>query len=88
MSVFCIYLSVLLVTAIFGMADMYIQSQLIKTKQEDGNWHIALKNISRDCADEVNSRKDVTAVGSASVFNLDGAQPYRVNEKRAALYGL
>ena len=37
MSIFCIFLSVFLVTAIFGMADMYIRSQLIKTKQEDGN---------------------------------------------------
>lgn len=87
MTLFCIIISVFLVTAIFSIADMMVRTETSFMINNHGNWHIALKNISRDCADEVNSRKDVTAVGSASVFNLDGAQPYRVNEKRAVLYG-
>lgn len=33
MSVFCIALAVFLVTVIFGMADMFIQSQILKTKR-------------------------------------------------------
>ena len=42
MSVLCILLSVFLVTAIFGMADLFIQAQQLQARQEDGDWHIAL----------------------------------------------
>lgn len=46
MSIFCIVLAVFLVTTIFGMADMFIRSQILQAQQESGNWHIAIKNIS------------------------------------------
>ena len=48
LSVSCIILAVLLVTTIFGMADMFIRSQILQTQQEYGNWHIAIKNISNE----------------------------------------
>ena len=32
MSIFCIVLAVFLVTTIFGMADMFVRSQIIKTQ--------------------------------------------------------
>ncbi len=62
MSIFCIFLSVFLVTTIFGMADMYIQSQLLKTKKEDGNWHIALNKISDAEAELIAARPEVNAL--------------------------
>ena len=62
MSVFCIFLSVLLVTTIFGMADLYCKSQILKTKQEDGNWHIMLKNISDADAKLIAARPEVKVV--------------------------
>ena len=34
MSIFCIALAVFFVTTIFGMADMFIRSQIIKTKAD------------------------------------------------------
>lgn len=34
MSIFCIVLAVFLVTAIFGMADMYIRSQLLQARKD------------------------------------------------------
>ena len=40
MSIFCIVLAVFLVTTIFGMADMFVRSQIMKTQAETGNWHI------------------------------------------------
>ena len=52
MSIFCIVLAVFLVTTIFGMADMFVRSQIIKTQAETGNWHIALRNISDEDAAE------------------------------------
>ena len=36
MSIFCIVLAVFLVTTIFGMADMFVRSQILQTQQETG----------------------------------------------------
>ena len=51
MSVFCIILAVLLVTTIFGMADMFVRSQIMKTQAETGNWHMGIQNIDAQTAD-------------------------------------
>lgn len=87
MTLLCIIISVLLVTAIFSVADMMIRTESGFMISNHGNWHIALKNISQENADEISSRSDVTAVGFVSIFNYGGELPYRVNEKRAVLYG-
>ena len=36
MSIFCIVLAVFLVTTIFGMADMFVRSQILQTQLETG----------------------------------------------------
>ena len=87
MTVLCIIISVFLVTAIFSVADMMIRTESDFMISNHGNWHIAIKNISQNNADEISNRSDVTAVGAASQFNFEGEQPYRVNEKRTVLYG-
>ena len=48
MSVFCIVLAVLLVTTIFGMADMFIRSQILQAQQDNGNFHIGVRDITDD----------------------------------------
>lgn len=45
MSIICIVLAVFLVTAIFGMADMFIRGQILQAQQENGNWHIGIHNL-------------------------------------------
>lgn len=87
MTVLCIIISVLLVTAIFSVADMMIRTESNFIINNHGNWHLAVKNISQDEADTIGKRPDVTAVGAASQFNFEGEQPYRINEKRTVLYG-
>lgn len=87
MTVLCIIISVFLVTAIFSVADMMIRTESDFMISNHGNWHIAIKNISQNNADEISDRSDVTAVGVASQFNFEGEQPYRVNKKRTVLYG-
>ena len=47
MSIFCIVLAVFLVTTIFGMADMFVRSQILQTQREYGNWHIAIKKYQQ-----------------------------------------
>lgn len=87
MTILCIICAVFLVTAIFSVADMMIRTESGLMVSKHGNWHLRLNNVSQNIAEEINERTDVTAVGAASVFNYDGDQPYRINEKRTVLYG-
>ena len=87
MTIFCVIISVLLVTAIFSVADMWIRASSEGLQQKHGNWHIRLENISQDIAEEIAQRQDVAAVGWSETFNTDGDQPFYIGEKKAALYG-
>lgn len=87
MTILCIMAAVFLVTAVFSVADMMIRTESGFMLSKHGNWHIQLKNISENIENEICRREDVSAAGNVSVFNLNGEQPYRLNEKRTALYG-
>lgn len=87
MMVLCIVFSVLLVTTIFSAADMTIRGKSVMMQEKHGRWHIQLENISRDIAEEISNRPDVTEVGWSSVFNSDADQPYTIDGRKAALYG-
>lgn len=64
-SVLCIVLSVLLVTAIFSMADMAIRAQTNYFIKTNGEYHISLTEIDESTAKVVDSRIDVAASGWA-----------------------
>lgn len=87
MTIFCVIISVLLVTAIFSVADMSIRVESEGLQQKHGNWHIRLENISQDTAEEISRRPDVAAIGWSETFNTDADQPFYIGEKKAALYG-
>ncbi len=87
MSVFCIILAVFLVTTIFGMADMFIRSQIIATQAETGNWHIAVQNISDEDAAVMAARPDVSALSSYGVFNYRGNEGYALDGISAVICG-
>lgn len=59
LTVICIAISVMLVTAIFGMADMSLKSQKEETIRRYGNWHAIFTDISDSTAEEISSRDDV-----------------------------
>ncbi len=88
MTIFCVIISVLLVTAIFSVADMWIRASSEGLQQKHGNWHIRLENISQDTAEEISRHPDVAAIGWSETFNTDGDQPFYIGEKKAALYGV
>lgn len=46
MTVACIVLAVFLVTAIFGMADMYIRSQIAQVRQDNGDFHVGVLGVT------------------------------------------
>lgn len=55
----CIALSVMLITAIFGMADMSLQSQRSEAIRRYGNWHAIFSGITDNTAQEISVRDDV-----------------------------
>ena len=87
MSIFCIILSVFLVTTIFGMADMYIRSQLISTKKKDGNWHIILGNISDEEAELIAARPEVRASSWYGALNYRLDKGYTLAGKDVVICG-
>lgn len=87
MSVFCIFLSVFLVATIFGMADMYIRSMILKTKREDGNWHIVLSRISDEDAALIAARPEVKALSCYGTLNYRLDMGYTIADKDIVICG-
>ena len=87
MTLLCIIISVFLVTAIFSVAEMFIRTENATMQKKHGSWHIQLENISKDMAEEISLRSDVTDIGWSDAFTSDAEQPYYINDKKAALYG-
>ena len=83
----CIVLAVFLVTTIFGMADMFIRSQVLQAQQEYGNWHIALQNISSEEAGIIASRPDVAVLSPYGILNYRGDEGYTLGGKSVAVCG-
>ena len=53
MTIFCIMLAVILITGVFTMADMEYRHEILRMTENHGNWHIALKNITKEEAEAV-----------------------------------
>lgn len=87
MSIFCIVLAVFLMTTIFGMADMFIRSQVIKTQTETGNWHIGVQNITDEDATIIATRPDVEALAPYDVLNYNGNRGYTLNGTETLICG-
>lgn len=85
MTLLCIVLSVFLVSAIFGMADMEVRSQRMQAIKENGNWHAALEGISDAEARLIAARPEVAAAGRYAI--VDG-KAYEVKGKKAAVVGM
>lgn len=63
LTIICISISVMLVTAIFGMADMSLKAQKDEAIHRYGNWHTIISNISSETANAIDNRKDVSFSG-------------------------
>lgn len=87
MTILCIICAVFLVTAIFSVSDMMVQTESGLMLSKHGNWHLKLTSVSREIAARVSERTDVAVVGAAAVFNYGGELPYRIGEKKAVIYG-
>lgn len=67
LTIICIAVSVMLVTAIFGMADMSLKSQTDEAIRRYGNWHVIVSDISDETAAVIDVRVDVAVSGFLGV---------------------
>lgn len=87
MSIFCIILAVFLVTAIFGMADMFIRSQIMQAQIDGGNFHIGIKDITDEEATIISKRPDIQAAARYGVLNFRGNESYTFEGRNAVIVG-
>lgn len=87
LSVFCIALAVFLVTTIFGMADMFIRSQILQAQIEEGSFHISIKDITDEEAMLISMRPEIRAAARYGVLNYRGDRGYTFEDKQAIIVG-
>lgn len=88
MTLLCIIFSVFLVTGIFSMADILIQSETANVRERSGNWHINLENISEEDAASIAQRPDVAAVSWFDTVNIDKDRDYTIQGIQTVLAGV
>ena len=87
MSIFCIVLAVFLVTTIFGMADMFVRSQIVQARLDGGNFHAALRYITDEEAFLIAQRPEIKAAARYGVLNYRGEDGYTLSGKTAVIMG-
>lgn len=88
MTIICIILSVFLVTTIFSMADMGIRMEKARVINKHGNWHIQIKNISKNDSELIASRPDINATSWYNVLNYEIDKDYYIGNKKVAFCGV
>ena len=85
MCIFCIVLAVFLITVIFGMADMFIRSQMIEARERYGNWHVILKNVDEETAALICARPEVRTSSWYGVLNYSGQEDYTLLDRKSVV---
>lgn len=88
MTLLCIIFAVFLVTGIFSMADLFIQSETANARETGGNWHINLENLSEEEAASIARRPDVSAASWFDMVNIDKDRDYTIGGVQTALCGV
>ena len=81
----CIFLAVLLIAGIFGMADMQLQSQKIRSAYHDGTWHAAFNGITQEQASIIRSRPEIKASAWYDVTNYQLDEGYTIQGTHSSL---
>lgn len=83
----CIILAVFLVSVIFGMADMAMETQKIQAIQTYGAWHAGFKNITDEQAKLIDSRPEVAQASWYGVLNYGLDKGYYINGMETIVCG-
>lgn len=87
MTIFCIMLAVILITGVFTMADMEYRHENVRMMEKHGNWHIALKNITKEEAEAVSKEVWIKEACWYDVLNYDLEEDYNVSGKQTVVCG-
>jgi len=88
MTLICIAIAVFLVTGVFSMVDAALAMEKHNLIVTHGYWHIALKNISENTAEQIAKRSDVKTLTWCDMINPDVNPDYFIGNKSASLYGV
>ena len=88
MTIFCIMLAVILITGVFTMADMEYRHETVRMMEKHGNWHIALKNITKEEAEDVLKEAWIKEGCWYDVLNYDLEEDYNVCGKQTVVCGV
>lgn len=83
----CIFLSVFLIMAIFGMADMEMVSQKIQAIQIDGEWHVAFRGLTDEQAALLAARPEVEVSSRYDVINYSLEEHWQLDGKETVVCG-
>lgn len=87
MTVLCILMAVLLVTAIFSMADMAIRMETDRVIDTHGHWHAMLKSLPEETADAVTAEPEVKAFARYDGLNFALSEDYTMDGKPCVVVG-
>lgn len=83
----CIILSVFLITAIFGMADMEIRSQNVQAKINYGEWHAGFRGMSDEESELIGQRPKTLACTRYNTLNYRLSMHYQIAGREAVVLG-
>lgn len=88
MTRFCIVLAVFLVTSVFSMAEMWVRMEQTELINKHGNYHIILKDVLYENAEQIVMRPDVAVFSRYGKINADTLEDYYIGGKNAVIYGV
>lgn len=87
MTRWCIVISVFLISAIFGMADMFLQSQKNLAIMTDGAWHVMFRKMNEEQTMVLAARPEVKSVTRYAATNYKLDMGYTVDGVQTLLCG-
>lgn len=87
MTTWCIVISVFLISAIFGMADMFLQSQKNLAVMTDGAWHVMFRELEEEQTALLAARPEVKSLTRYATTNYKLDMGYEVGGVQTLLCG-
>ena len=87
MTVLCILIAVLLVTAIFSMADMGIRMETARVIESHGHWHAMLKSLPEETAGAITAAPEVAAWSRYDGLNYTLEADYTIDGQPCVALG-
>lgn len=87
MTLLCIIISVLLVTAIFSMADMSVRMEKTRILNRHGNWSVVLTNLTGEQSAALVENPDIKSASWYGKLNEDAKEDFSLNGRKLLVCG-